>query len=45
MCALKGTEGHVEWDEIAGFIADAYRMTATKKQIALMEEGTPTLRD
>jgi len=36
-------EGHVEWGEIAGFMADAYRMTATKKMIALMEAQPPAL--
>ena len=27
----------VEWDEVAGFVAEAYRMTATKRMIALMD--------
>lgn len=29
-------DGMVDWDEIGGFVVDAYRMTATKKQIALI---------
>ena len=36
-------EGHVEWGKIAGFMADAYRMTATKTMIALMEAQPPAL--
>jgi hypothetical protein len=29
-------EGDVDWDEVADLVADAYRMTATKRQIAAM---------
>ena len=30
-------EGDVDWDAVADFARDAYRMTATKRQIALLD--------
>jgi hypothetical protein len=30
---------HVDWDEVAGIIQDAYRMVAPKRPVAVLDEG------
>jgi hypothetical protein len=36
-----GLEGDVDWGEVAGFVVEAYRMTATKRMISAMGQGVP----